>query len=350
MVKGQRLRAGILGATGSVGQQFVALLAGHPWFEITALAASARSAGKPYSEAVRWLGTSPLPPSVGDQVVQEVTTELDCDFVFSALDSGPAAEHEPALARAGHAVISNAGAFRMDPLVPLMVPEVNPTHSGLIKGQPYGSGCIVTNPNCSTTGLVCALKPLAETFGVEAVHVTTMQAVSGAGYPGVPSLDILGNVVPYIRNEEEKLETEPQKILGTLQGGRIEPASFRVSAQTNRVPVLDGHLLSIAVALTGRPSVEAVRDAFVGFGNPLADLALPSAPPALLHVFPEGAHPQPRLDAGRGNGMTVSIGRLRPCPLLGVRFVALVHNTLRGAAGGAILNAELLRQQGLLGG
>ena len=248
-----------------------------------------------------------------------------------------------------HAVISNARTYRMQDEVPLLIPEVNPDHTALIERQRWGrGGFIVTNPNCSTVGLVCALKPLVDAFGVEAVQVTTLQALSGAGYPGVASLDALGNVVPYIGGEEEKMATEPLKLLGRLAGGRVEPASFTISAQCNRVPVLEGHLECLSVKLRREADVEAVRAAFLGFRSPIDGLDLPSAPERLFHVFDEAHFPQPRRHADLGGGMTVSIGRIRPCPVLDVKFVALVHNTVRGAAGGAVLNAELLIRQGYL--
>jgi aspartate-semialdehyde dehydrogenase len=344
-----RLRAAILGATGAVGQRFVSLLAAHPWFEVGALLASERSAGRPYREAVRWLEPHPIPAEVAELPVLGPEATPDCDLAFSGLDSAAAVTIEPRLARAGLPVVSNAGAWRMAPDVPLLIPEVNAEHLDWVRRQSYGSGYIVTNPNCSAVGLVLALKPLYDAFGLETVHVTTLQAISGAGYPGVPSLDILGNVVPWIQNEEEKLETEPGKILGRHVGDAFEPARFRISAQTNRVPVLDGHLLSISVRLGESARLEAVRGAFEGFGQPLAPWQLPSAPARAVAYLEGPDHPQPRLHAGAGGGMTVSIGRLRPCPVGDFRFVALVHNTLRGAAGGALLNAELLWRRGYLG-
>ncbi len=253
-----KLRVGILGATGAVGQQFVRLLDGHPWFEVTALAASERSAGRPYREATRWVLGSEIPAALADQEVVLAQPGLPCDFVFSGLDANVAGDLEAAFAASGVPVISNARNHRMDPAVPLLIPEVNPDHTALIDRQSYGDGFIVTNPNCSTVGLVCALKPLHDAFGVEQVHVVTMQALSGAGYPGVPSLDALGNVIPYIGGEEEKMAAEPLKLLGALGADGVQEATFTVSAQCNRVPVIDGHLLCVSVALTGRPSAEAV--------------------------------------------------------------------------------------------
>lgn len=345
---GRRYRVGIAGATGAVGQKFISLLADHPWFEITALAASERSAGKSYGEAVRWLESRPCPERILHQPVVPVTAELDCDFVFSGLDTAAARELEPLLAAAGLPVISNASAFRQDPRVPLLVPEVNAEHAGQLAAQSSGGGFIVTNPNCSVVGLVMALKPLVDAFGVEQVAVTTLQAVSGAGYPGVPTLDILGNVIPLIRGEEEKIESEPRKILGRWNGTAVEPYPVTISAQANRVPVLDGHTLSIAARLGRRASLAEVREAFLAFEDPLARFNLPSAPAAPVVLSRAEDGPQPRLDTGRGGGMTVSIGRLKECSLFDLRFVALVHNTIRGAAGCAILNAELLARLGHL--
>ncbi|MCS7082964.1 MAG: aspartate-semialdehyde dehydrogenase [Bacteroidetes bacterium] len=344
-----RWRVAILGATGVVGQQFVRLLAVHPWFEIRALVASSRSAGKPYGEAVRWLLPEPIPAEVASMPVLEPDAlPEDVELVFSALDAISAEELEPKLARAGYPVISNASRFRLHPQVPLVVPEVNPEHLALIRHQGFGEGLIVTNPNCSTVGLVLALKPLEDRFGLESVVVTTLQAVSGAGYPGVPALDILGNVLPHIAGEEEKLETEPLKILGRLEGDRVQPAPVRISAQANRVPVLDGHLLSVSVRLRVDADPEAVRAAWLEYTSPIADLNLPSAPERPLRLFERPDWPQPRLHATADRGMSISLGRLRPCPVGHVRFVALVHNTVRGAAGAALLNAELLVRQGWL--
>ncbi len=340
---------GILGATGAVGQTFIRLLENHPWFTVTALAASERSAGLPYREAVNWISDAPIPERVAEMEVQEAAPPLGCDFVFSGLSSSVAGAVERAFAEAGVPLISNAKNFRMAPEVPLVIPEVNPDHTALIKKQTWpGGGFIVTNPNCSTVGLTCVLRPLVDAFGVEAVQVTTMQALSGAGYPGVSALDALGNVVPFIGGEEEKMASEPQKLLGTLSGGRVEPAGFVVSAQCTRVPVLDGHLAAVSLKLDASVSAEDVRAALRDFTPPTRSLDLPSAPEAFLHVFDEAPFPQPRRHALLGGGMTVSVGRVRPCAVLDVKLVALVHNTVRGAAGGAILNAELLARQGRL--
>ncbi|MEM1093444.1 MAG: aspartate-semialdehyde dehydrogenase [Bacteroidota bacterium] len=345
-----KLRVGILGATGAVGQKFVELLDGHPWFEITALAASSRSAGKPYSEAANWIGAKPIPAAVADQVVVLAEPGLDCDFVFSGLDARVAGDLERAFAEAGYPVISNARNYRMQADVPLLIPEVNPDHTALIDRQVWGSagGYIVTNPNCSTVGLVCALKPLHDAFGLDAVQVTTMQALSGAGYPGVSSLDALGNVVPYIGGEEAKIATEPLKLLGTLAEAGIGQPSIAISAQCNRVPVLEGHLECVAVRFKQPATAAEVREVLLGYESPIAALDLPTKPQPFLQVFGDERFPQPRRHSELGGGMTVSVGRVRDDEVLDVKFVVLSHNTIRGAAGGAILNAELLVNQGRL--
>ncbi|MEM6337179.1 MAG: aspartate-semialdehyde dehydrogenase [Bacteroidota bacterium] len=341
------VRVGILGATGAVGQKFVQLLDSHPWFVVTALAASERSAGKRYEEAANWIESTPMPEWAKDMIVQPTAPGLDCDVVFSGLPAAQADEAEPAFANAGYGVISNARSYRMKADVPLLIPEVNPDHIKLIDQQTYEhDGFIVTNPNCSTVGLVVALRPLFDQFGIEALHVTTMQAVSGAGYPGVPSLDILGNVVPYIGGEEEKVQTEPLKLLGTLRDEGVVPAEFGISAQCNRVPVLNGHLECVSIKLRTPATVDDVREAFAGFTPPISDL--PSLPNPVLEVFDDPRFPQPRRHAELGRGMTVSVGRIRECELLDFKFVVLSHNTVRGAAGGALLNAELLLKEGYL--
>ncbi|ARA92115.1 aspartate-semialdehyde dehydrogenase [Rhodothermaceae bacterium RA] len=342
-------KVGILGATGAVGQKFVELLDGHPWFTITALAASERSAGKPYREAARWIGSRPIPEAIADMAVVEATPDLDCDFVFSGLDASVAGSLERQFAEAGYPVISNARNYRMEETVPLLIPEVNPDHTALIERQQWPQGgFIVTNPNCSTVGLVCALRPLHDAFGVAKVQVTTLQALSGAGYPGVASLDALGNVVPYIGGEEDKLATEPRKLLGTLADGRVVPSDIVVSAQCTRVPVLEGHLECVSVKFEQPATPAQVREVLTSFRSPIAALNLPTAPERFLQVFDEPDFPQPRRHSELGGGMTVAVGRIRPCEVLDVKFVVLSHNTIRGAAGGAILNAELLVQQGYL--
>jgi aspartate-semialdehyde dehydrogenase len=345
-----QFRVGLLGATGAVGQTFIRLLDGHPWFTVTAVAASAQSAGRPYREAANWLSGRPIPDAVADLTVQPTEPEaMDCDFVFSGLSASVAGEVERAFAEAGTPVISNAKNYRMHDQVPLLIPEVNADHAALVEQQDWGSdGFIVTNPNCSTVGLVCALRPLVDAFGVEAVQVTMLQALSGAGYPGVPSLDAIDNVIPYIGGEEDKLATEPRKILGTWDGQRIVPAELTVSAQCNRVPVRNGHLACISVRLREDASPDAVRNALAQYRSPLAASGLPSVPDQLLHVTDEPDAPQPRRHVKAGGGLTVTVGRIQACPVNHVKFVALSHNTVRGAAGGAILNAELLAHNGYL--
>lgn len=342
MTPQKKIPVGILGATGSVGQKFIQLLANHPWFEIAALGASERSAGKPYRDAVNWLMPEPIPKHIAEMRVGMCVPGMPCSLVFSGLDSSVAGEVEMAFAEAGYAVISNAKNHRMDPSVPLLVPEVNPDHLALVKKQKFGKGMIVTDPNCSVIGLVMALKPLVDAFGVEAVNVVTMQAISGAGYPGVASLDIIDNVIPFIQGEEDKLETEPLKILGKLQGDAVTPASLMISAQCNRVAVSDGHLACVSVKLKSGASVEDILHAWNTFSSMPQALQLPMAPARPLHYLDHQAHPQPKLHRHLDKGMSVAIGRLRKCALLDYKFALLSHNTVRGAAGAAILNAELL--------
>jgi aspartate-semialdehyde dehydrogenase len=345
----KRISVAILGATGTVGQRFIQILERHPWFEVREVMASDQSAGKRYDEAVgsRWKLTTAIPESVRSLRVRGPGEKLESRLLFSALDASVAGELEEKYARAGHLVSSNARNHRMDPLVPLVIPEINRDHLALLDRQPYGNGGIVTNPNCSTIVLAIALAPLHQRFGVESVIVTTFQATSGAGYPGVPSLDILGNVVPFVSGEEPKMESETLKILGTLNGRGVEPAGFPVSANCHRVPVIDGHLEAVSVKL-GRPATaKQITDALVSF-RPLARLDLPTAPAEPIVVRTEDDRPQPRLDADRAGGMGVTVGRLRPCPVLHWKFEALAHNTIRGAAGAAILNAEILVRDGRL--
>jgi aspartate-semialdehyde dehydrogenase len=345
------LRAAVLGATGAVGQTFVRLLTRHPLFEVVALVASERSAGKPYREAARWLQSEPLDERIGGLVVEGVDAAPEADVVFSGLDASVAGDVEADWARRGYAVVSNARNYRMDPTVPLLVPEVNPDHLALVDRQDWGDagGFIVTNPNCSTVGLVMALAPLHAAYGVEAAHVVTMQALSGAGYPGVPSLDALGNVVPFIGGEEEKMAVETTKLLGTLTADGVASAEVTVSAQCNRVPVVDGHLEAVSVRLGGAPSAAEVAETLRSWRSPLAGRDLPTAPATPLLVTDEPTAPQPRTHVHLGDGMTVTVGRIQDCPVLGVKFVVLSHNTVRGAAGGAILNAELLHAEGRIG-
>jgi aspartate-semialdehyde dehydrogenase len=348
----KRFRVGILGATGAVGQRFIQLLDNHPWFEITAVAASERSAGKPYKEAATWRMDGDIPEKVANFTVQLCEPKLDCDFVFSGLDSNVAGPVESSFAAAGYPVISNSKNHRMDEDVPLLIPEVNPEHTALISYQRsnrgYDRGCLVTNPNCSTIGLTLALKPLNDRFGLQHVSVTTMQALSGAGYPGVSSLDILDNVVPYIGEEEEKMEREPLKLLGTFRETSIEPAAIGISAQCNRVHVQDGHLECVSVALERPADLNDLLDTFRQFKGLPQELNLPYAPKHPIIVREESDRPQPRVDRNAENGMAVTVGRIRACSVLDYKMLVLVHNTVRGAAGTAILNAELLAEQGYI--
>ncbi len=348
----KRIDVGVLGATGMVGQQFIRQLTGHPWFRPVWLGASERSEGKTYAEAATWRLASQMPDELRGLTVDSCTPGRGPHLMFSALDANAAKDIEPAFARAGHLVISNARSYRMDPLVPLLIPEINPDHLSLLPAQQRErgwSGAIVTNPNCSTVVLSLALAPLRP-FGLKSVMVTTLQAVSGAGYPGVASLDILGNVVPAISGEEEKMESETQKILGALNGNGVTPHPMVISAQTTRVPVIDGHTESVSVAFDTRPSIDDVIAALGAFRGRPQELKLPTAPPNPVVWMSQGDRPQPRLDAERDGGMTVSVGRVRPCRVLDVKFIALGHNTIRGAAGAAVLNAELMRAEGLLVG
>jgi len=338
----------ILGATGAVGQRFVELLAHHPWFEVVAVAASEKSIGKPYHSAVNWLMSTPLPPEIGKLEVKPCEPNFHCKLVFSGLDSSVAGEIETNFANAGYAVVSNSKNHRQDIDVPVVITEVNGDHLELARKQKTYPGMIVTNPNCSTIGLVMALKPLFDKFGLEQVSVVTLQAVSGAGYPGVPSLDILDNVIPYICGEEEKLETEPLKILGTLTEKGITPASFKISAQCNRVPTTNGHMECISVKFKNKPSKEEIIQAWKSFEDVTLTKQMPFAPKHPILYFEEENYPQPKLHRCLENGMAVSIGRLRECTLLDYKFVLLSHNTIRGAAGGSILIAEQMLKQGLI--
>ncbi len=344
----RKIPVGILGATGTVGQQFIRLLHDHPWFEITSLAASERSAGKTYSDAVRWIQPGMIPENVAAMTVQACEPNLPCRIVFSGLDASVAGEIEEEFAQAGYAVISNARNHRMRSDVPLLIPEVNPEHLALIHSQPYEKGCIITNPNCSTTGLVLALKPLFDRFGVQSLHVTTMQAVSGAGYPGVASLDIYDNVVPFIGGEEEKMMKEPHKLLGTLCNGALREAFFPISAHCHRVPVIDGHLESVSIRFVKKALREDIISALTSFTASAQEYGLPSAPENPIVYFESERFPQPRLHRDLGNGMTVSVGKLMNDAIFDWSFVVLVHNTIRGAAGGAILNAELAVKEGYI--
>ena len=347
---GKKFKAGVLGATGLVGQRLVSLLAAHPWFELSEVAASERSATKRYADAVRWHLDAPIPDVARDLTVKTLAPSLDCDFVFSALDSSVAGPAEEEFARAGYPVVSNSKNHRMEADVPLLIPEVNAAHLDAIpvqqKNRGYGSGFIVTNPNCSTAGLVLALKPLADAFGLEKVFVVTMQAISGAGYPGVASMDIQANVVPFISGEEEKMESEPQKLLGKWDGKRFIDAGLGLSAHCNRVPVVEGHLECVSLSLKKVASLSEVREALSNFEVDAALAALPSAIRHPVVVLNDEARPQPRRDVNTGNGMAAVVGRVRACPILDVKLTLLSHNLVRGAAGAALLNAELLAARG----
>ncbi len=350
----KKIKVGILGATGAVGQRFAQLLVNHPWFEVQALTASDRSAGKTYAEACNWLLRGGMPDAVANMTLVATGASAipnDVRLLFSALPGGTAGTVEEELAAAGFGVCSNASSHRMDPDVPLLIPDVNHDHTALIRVQQAHRGWrgfIVTNPNCSATHLVCALKPLHDAFGLKAVSVVTMQAISGAGYPGVASLDILDNVIPYIGGEEEKIETEPRKLLGTLNGDRITPADFMISAQANRVAVRNGHLEAVSVQLKRGASLEEVAAAFACYTSEPQRLGLPTAPDPAIILHSAADRPQPRMDRLAGRGMATSVGRLRPDSVLDYKFLVLGHNTIRGASGGALLNAELLYAQGYL--
>jgi aspartate-semialdehyde dehydrogenase len=345
----ERIPVAVLGATGAVGQHFVSLLAGHPWFRIASLAGSERRSGQRYGDAVQWVIQGDPPTEVRDMVLSPLEPNLDARLVFSALPASVAKDTEPRFASAGYAVCSNASAFRYDPCVPLVIPEVNPGHLDLLNRQRTErnwSGLLVTSPNCTTTGLVMALKPLHDAFGLKRVVVVSLQALSGAGYPGVPSLDIIDNVVPYIEGEEDKIERETRLLLGPLAGSRRIEADIVVSAQANRVAVLDGHTICVSAGFADKPTAEQAIRALNGFRVPNHVASLPSAPQHPIQVRLEADRPQPRRDRNAGNSLTVTVGRVRSCPILDLRFVALVHNTRRGGAGGAVLNGELLVQQG----
>jgi aspartate-semialdehyde dehydrogenase len=347
-----KISVGILGATGVVGQRFIQMLERHPWFEVAWLAASDRSEGKSYAEAARWRLKTPIPAAVAAMRVSPAIPDGAPRVVFAALDAGIAAELEPRFADAGCAVVSNSSALRMRQDVPLVIPEVNADHIKLIDGQSWrkkSGGYVVTNPNCSAIGLVLALAPLQQRFGLDTVMVVTMQAVSGAGYPGVASLDILGNVIPYIAKEEEKMEEETRKLLGQMNGTKVVSATFAMSAQCNRVAVEDGHTESVSIRLKSRAKPEEMIAAWNNFRAEPQELQLPSAPKNPVVYFGAPDRPQPRFDIDLGAGMTTAVGRLRPCGVLDWKFTVLSHNTIRGAAGAAVLNAELLKAKGYMG-
>ncbi|MFM9107902.1 MAG: aspartate-semialdehyde dehydrogenase [Chloroflexota bacterium] len=347
----KRIPVAILGATGSVGQRFIQLLADHPWFEVSELVASERSTGKTYREAAPWRLSADLPDGVGELPVLDYAADLQSPVVFSALPGEVAREIEQRMAREGRALFTNTSTHRMDPDVPLLIAEVNPEHAKVIETQRRNrgwSGFIAANSNCSAMHLVLALKPLQDAFGLEAVAVTTLQAVSGAGYPGVPSLDMIDNVIPFISTEEEKMSEESLKMLGRLTAGGFEPASIVMTAHCNRVNVRDGHTECASVRLGSTPEIAEVAQVLADFRGRPQELELPSAPVRPIVVRSENNRPQPVLDRDTERGMATVVGRLRPCPLLGYKFVALGHNTIRGAAGASILNAELFHEEGLL--
>jgi aspartate-semialdehyde dehydrogenase len=347
-----KIPVGILGATGVVGQRFIQMLESHPWFEVAWLAASDRSEGKAYAEAARWRLKTPIPTAVASMRVSPAAPDGAPKVIFAALDAGIATELEPRFADAGCAVVSNSSALRMQQDVPLVIPEVNAGHIKLIDGQASrkkSGGYVVTNPNCSAIGLVLALAPLQQRFGLETVMAVTMQAISGAGYPGVASLDILGNVIPYIAKEEEKMEEETRKLLGQMNGTKVVPATFAMSAQCNRVAVEDGHTESVSIRLKIKAKPEEIIAAWNNFRAEPQDLQLPSAPKSPVVYLGAPDRPQPRFDIDLGAGMTTAVGRLRPCGVLDWKFTVLSHNTIRGAAGAAVLNAELLKAKGYLG-
>ncbi|HEX9440249.1 MAG TPA: aspartate-semialdehyde dehydrogenase [Roseiflexaceae bacterium] len=351
MVK-SKFPTAILGATGAVGQRMIQLLVDHPWFEIAALTGSDRTVGRPYGELVRWVLDDAPPPDLARMIVRPSDEVADVAVALSALPTDAAREIEPLWA-ARTAVCSNASTYRMAPDVPLIIPEVNPDHLALIERQRAErgwKGCLVTNPNCAAIGIVMALRPLHDAFGVRQVHAATLQAVSGAGYPGVASLDILDNIIPNIANggEEQKVETEPRKLLGRVVDGRVAEAAIAISAQVTRVPVIDGHTALLSVAFERRPSVEAAIEALESFKASEPVRGLPSAPERPIVVRREADRPQPRRDRDAGQGMSATVGRVRECPLLDLRLVVLSHNTIRGAAGGALLNAELLVASGVI--
>ncbi len=346
-----KISVGILGATGTVGQRFIQLLADHPWFQVTAVAASERSAGQSYGKACHWLLPTPLPDSVRDLPVQPIEPSLDCQLVFSALPSPVAQSVERAFAQAGYAVCTNASPHRMTADVPLLIPEVNADHTKLIEVQRWRRnwpGLIVASANCTATAFSLALKPLHDAFGLRRVSVVSLQAISGAGYPGVSAMDMIDNVVPYIGGEEIKVESEPRKLWGTLNSEGIELAPTVLSAQCNRVPVRDGHTICVSIEFEQEAAVEQVIAALESFRGSPAVAELPSTPQRPIMVRREADRPQPIRDRDAENGMAVTVGRIRPCPILHTKLVILGHNTVRGAAGGAIHNAELLVKQNWL--
>lgn len=343
-----KIKVGILGATGTVGQRFIQLLENHPWFEITEVAASEKSAGKTYEEGVagRWMQTTPIPVSVRKLKVKDCKPNLKCSVVFSGLDASVAGDIEAEFADKGYKVFSNAKNHRMDSHVPLMIPEVNASHAELIKTQKR-KGFIVTNPNCTTVGMVMALAPLHKEYGVKSVIMTSLQAISGAGYPGVASIDIVDNVIPFIGGEEEKVQSETLKLLGNFEKGKVKNADINISAHCNRVAVIDGHTETVSFSLNKKVGVDEIKRTLSNY-NPLRGLNLPSAPARPIIVMEEQNRPQPKLDRNLEKGMACVVGRVREDSVLGYKMVVLSHNTIRGAAGCSILNAELMKAKGYL--
>lgn len=347
-MENKKIPVGVLGATGSVGQKFIQLLEDHPYFEVVEVGASERSAGKLYKDAVNWILSTPIPKSIANLTVKNCVPDFESKVVFSGMDASVAGEVETDFAKKGYTVISNSKNHRFDADVPLLVPEINADHLELVKYQKYGGGAIVTNPNCSTIGLVLTLKPLIDKFGIEAINVVTMQALSGAGYPGVSSLDIIDNVIPFIGGEEGKMEIEPKKIFGRFSNGVINNLDVKMSAQCNRVQVIDGHTECVQIKLKNKPSIEEIKQAWKEFKGEPQKYNLPFAPIQPIHYFEEEKYPQPRVHRNIDKGMAVAVGRLRECPLFDYKFVILSHNTVRGAAGGAILCGELMKAKGLI--
>jgi aspartate-semialdehyde dehydrogenase len=348
----KKIPVAILGANGSVGQRFIQLLENHPWFEVKCLTGSDRSIGKHYAQTCHWILPERMPDAVKEMVLQEnEAAAKECRIAFSAMPADQAKDVEPALAAAGLAVVSNASAHRMDADVPILLPEINPEHTALVgvqrKNQNY-KGFIVTNPNCTSTGLTISLKPLLDAFGIEQLFAVSLQALSGAGYPGVASMDIIDNVVPYIKGEEEKVESEPLKMLGKVDDNHIKMAGFVISAHTNRVAVTDGHNVCVSIKCSKDVKPRDAIEVMKAYQCPEISRELPSSPWPVIQLRDEPDRPQPRLDRGTGNGMTTSVGRVRVDPIMGLKYVVLSHNTIRGAAGGAVYNAELLVQQKLV--
>lgn len=348
----KKIPVAVLAGTGAVGQRFVQLLVNHPWFEVVAVTGSERTVGQRYGDGVNWVIPGEPPPGISDLVVQATEPNLDVPVLFSALPTQEARELEPVFAAAGYAVVTNASAYRMADDVPLLIPEINPTHTDLIRRQQEArgwSGFIVASPNCSTTSIVLPMKILQDAYGLQAAVITTMQAISGAGYPGVPSMAILDNIIPHIGGEDEKLENEPRKLMGRVVDGELIMADIQLSAQANRVPVMDGHLASVSVKLRDKVSAQAAIETLQAWRAPDICAELPSSPRLPLIYRHEDDRPQPRLDRDSEEGLAWTVGKVRACNVLDLRYMAITHNTLRGAASGSILNGELLKVQGYIG-